>query len=162
MYKQELQKETSNIKRKFTAKIGSAFSENFHKQKNYANIHSDSLWSQYEPIWTNLKQSEIWSFYNFFRVQSELIWVQYEANLKSENSNLKSEKLIWHNLKVNSREKRSLVDTCKLPIPDNIKQSEIWRHNMKLFGQSESNLKSVWSQSEKLTNLKYFHIDNLK
>ena len=40
---------------KLIAKIGSAFSGHSHKQNNSANIHSDSFWSQYEPIWTNLK-----------------------------------------------------------------------------------------------------------
>ena len=39
-----------------------------------------------ESIWTNLNQSEIWSFYDFQTTGLKWIWKQYESNLKYEKS----------------------------------------------------------------------------
>ena len=35
---------------------------NFHKKNYSSNIHSDSLWSHSEPIWTNMKSEVFTSF----------------------------------------------------------------------------------------------------
>ena len=67
-------------------------SGHFCKANNSTNIHSDSFWSQSQPIWTNLKSEA-------FRVFQTTVWNESEGNLKPI-WNLKSQsEPIWTNMK---------------------------------------------------------------
>ena len=94
---------------------------------------------QFPWIWSNLKcEDKIWSFNHFSRLRPGIIlFSDYQSGKKNQTASLK---WIWSNLK----------------------QSEIWRHNLKFFvpiwNQSETSLKPIWIR----TNLKYSHIDHLK
>ena len=107
-----------------------AFSGNFHKRNNSAEIHVHSFSSQFEPIWTNLK-SEILRF--FFRQQSEMDLKEIWGQSKIWEFNLKSEESIWTNL--NQSKIWSFYNSSRQPV----------------WNESESNTKPIWnmkSQSE--------------
>ena len=94
----------------------------FFKRNNSTNIHSNSFWSQSEPIWTNLK-SEVFTIFPDYSLK--WIWSQSEI----WKSNLKSEESIWTNL----NQSEPIWNLC------------LWFSRQRVWNQSEMNLKPIWN-----------------